>query len=757
MPTDSRESPSGIAVVEAHITLPNERMTQLSATRTADPALDPRQDADPSDLGPDLTVCDHEPIHIPGAIQPHGLLLIANAEDKRVVGGAGDIEGLLAAEWTGRTLSELLGASPASLLLDAPRDETVVIGHVMGLRAAMDATARFQDGQWLIQLEPQASLWTDAASLLGWLDRAGSALERATDLKALCDRAATSFRELTGFDRVMIYRFLDDDAGVVIAESRVPELGSFLHHHFPASDIPKQARALYIRNRVRVIPDVTYTPQPLRPRHLSQLDLSDIELRSVSPIHLQYLRNMDVAASASISIVKDGILWGLVACHNRTPRTLAFGQRMACQALAGSLARQVSSREEAENYRERLRLRSAEDVVSGKVLGEAPLAEILIETSEELRRMLGADGFALLQGRDLHHTGRCAEETDLREIAAWVRTVGGVQALHTHSLSKRFPRAAAYRALASGLLAVVLSGEEPIILMWFRAERVELVNWAGNPHKAANVVGDTLSPRASFEAWTEEVHGHAKPWSLPEIEAAQRIVRELYEARQTRRIRELNRELAATVADRESLLVQKDYLIKEVNHRVQNSLQLVSAFLALQARAEGNAGLSEALSEAQRRLAAVALVHRRLYSDDNVEMIDLARYLDDLVSEMKSSMGPEWAEQFSTDFAPIIIPTDAAVNIGLILTELVINANKYAYSGAVGPIAISLEQHRNRFRLIVADQGQGMSGTRSGFGTRMLNAMVDRLGGTIENTNNRPGLRVILTASIGAPDPASLP
>ena len=187
----------------------------------------------------------------------------------------------------------------------------------------------------------------------------------------------------------------------------------------------------------------------------------------------------------------------------------------------------------------------------------------------------------------------------------------------------------------------------------------------------------------------------------------------------------------------ESLLVQKDYLIKEVNHRVQNSLQLVSAFLALQARAEGNAGLSEALSEAQRRLAAVALVHRRLYSDDNVEMIDLAPYLDDLVSEMKSSMGPEWAEQFSTDFAPIIIPTDAAVIIGLILTELVINANKYAYSGAVGPIAISLEQHRNRFRLIVADQGQGMSGTRSGFGTRMLNAMVDRLGGTIENTNNR--------------------
>ncbi|WP_027173773.1 histidine kinase dimerization/phosphoacceptor domain -containing protein [Methylobacterium sp. 10] len=732
-------------------------MTQLSATRTADPAQDPRRNADVSDLGPDLTVCDREPIHIPGAIQPHGLLLVVDADDQRVVGGAGDIEGMLAAEWTGRTLTELLGASHAALLLEAPQDETIVIGRVEGLRAAMDATARFQDGQWLIQLEPQSAQWADAASLLGWLDRAGSALERAADLKTLCERAAASFREVTGFDRVMVYRFLDDDAGVVIAESRVPELGSFLHHHFPASDIPKQARALYIRNRVRVIPDVAYAPQPIRPKELSRLDLSDIDLRSVSPIHLQYLRNMDVAASASISIVKDGILWGLVACHHRTPRTLAFGQRMACQALAGSVARQIRSREEAENYRERLQLRSAEDVVSGKVLGEAPLSDILIETSEDLRRMLGADGFAILQARDLHHTGRCAEEADLREIASWVRTVGGAQAFHTHALSKRFPRAAAYRALASGLLAVVLSGEEPIILMWFRAEQIELVNWAGNPHKAAVTVGDTLSPRASFEAWTEEVRGHAKPWTLPEIEAAQRIVRELYEARQTRRIRELNRELAATVADKESLLVQKDYLIKEVNHRVQNSLQLVSAFLSLQARAEGNADLSNSLGEAQRRLSAVALVHRRLYSDDNVEMIDLARYLEDLVTEMKSSMGPEWADQFSTDFAPVTIPTDSAVSIGLILTELVINANKYAYAGAVGPIAISLEQHRNRFRLIVADQGRGKTGTRSGFGTRMLNAMVDRLGGSIENTSNQPGLRVIMTASIGAPEPAGLP
>ena len=213
-------------------------------------------------------------------------------------------------------------------------------------------------------------------------------------------------------------------------------------------------------------------------------------------------------------------------------------------------------------------------------------------------------------------------------------------------------------------------------------------------------------------------------------------------------MRELNRELAATVADKDSLLVQKDYLIKEVNHRIQNSLQLVSAFLSMQARAGGDEALTRSLDEAQRRLSAVALVHRRLYSDDNVEMVDLARYLDELVGEMKASMGAEWSRQLSLDLAPILMPADLAVNVGLILTELVINAQKYAYDGAPGPISVALEQHRNRLRLIVADRGGGKSGARQGFGTRMLTAMVDRLSGTLEEVSNRPGLRVIVSAPI---------
>lgn len=700
----------------------------------------------------DLTECDREPIHVPGAIQPHGLLLVVDVTDLRVLGGAGDIEGRLALSWLGRSLIELIGPSAFAAIAKCEAGEACLIGAVRGLHEIFHATGRLQNGRWLIQLEPRSAEEDDTGTLLGWLDQAGGAFGRAPDLKAMCERAAAAFRELTGFDRVMVYRFLDDDAGVVIAEDRHPGEGSFLNHHFPASDIPRQARALYVRNRVRVIPNVTYKPEPLRPpeANLAQLDLSDIDLRSVSPIHLQYLRNMGVGASASISIVKDGLLWGLIACHHREPRNITYDRRMACQALAGSFALQVRAREEAEDYRQRLRLRAAEDAVAGKLMGLTALDELLSTSGEDLRAMLDADSFAAIQGGELHCIGRCPDREDVRGVAAWVRrNAMGAQALHTDRLSELFPAAASYRNLASGLLTVTVSTEEPIVLMWFRAERLEVVNWAGNPHKAVTAEGGVLRPRASFESWSKQVRGRAQPWSLPEIDAAQRLTRAIFDARQNRRIRDLNRELASTVSDKDALLVQKGYLLKEVNHRIQNSLQLVSAFLALQARAANDESLTAHLSEAQRRLSAVALVHRRLYSDDHLEMIDLGRYFDDLVTDMKVSMGEDWAKAITTNFAPILIPTDAAVSIGLVLTELVINAQKYAYAGAVGPVAINLEQHRNRLRLIVADTGTGKANaSRKGFGTQMLNAMVKQLHGSIDETSNQPGLRVVVTAPV---------
>ncbi len=707
----------------------------------------------PSDLGQDLTACDREPIHIPGAIQSHGLLLIADAADLSIVGGAGEIAAMLGGDWPGASVAALLGDGIAQALRsDTPPPP--LLGSAVG--GTLSVVAHRAGGYWLIELEPAADYGSSGGDALNWIGRASEDFGRAVDLEDLSARAATILSELTGFDRVMIYRFLDDDSGKVVAERHAPDMSGFLNHHFPASDIPRQARALYIRNRVRVIPDVTSIPAPILAidPELVRVDLSDVGLRAVSPIHLQYLHNMGVAASASVSIVKDGLLWGLVACHHRTPRPLSWVQRKTCELIAAVFAQQVRAKEDAAEYRDRLRMRSAEDTLTARLAQEYDPDQMATAIGGDLQRMLGADGFAMHRGTALHTSGHVPGDRAITEISAWVRQQGTTP-LHTAMLGARMPAAQAWREAASGMLAIVLSVDEPLVLMWFRAEALQVVKWAGNPHKA--VTGDAdepLTPRASFAAWSEEIRGRARPWTAAEVETAHRLTRTMFDVRQRRRITELNRELTRAIADKDALLSQQDTLIKEVNHRVQNSLQLVVAFLAMQANAENDETLTRHLNEAQRRLSAVALVHRRLYSDDSVTTVNLGRYIEDLLGEMQNSMGGEWQGRLTMDLSPVLISADSAVQVGLVLVELVINAQKYAYSGQPGPIAVTLEQFRNRFRLTVADRGQGRSGKRQGFGTRMLTAMVQRLGGTIEESDNSPGLRFTVTAPADVPGEA---
>ncbi|WP_241215444.1 histidine kinase dimerization/phosphoacceptor domain -containing protein [Sphingomonas sp. ABOLH] len=705
----------------------------------------------PSDLGHDLTICDREPIHIPGAIQPHGMLLIVDPAEGVIVGGAGDVASLLGTDWLGGTILDLIGEAGLAILRS-----TVAGPVVLGTtgQTTLSVVASREGRFWLIELEPTAPGEPGTDDALTWIEQGGEEFSRAVDLDDLTARAASIFARLTGFDRVMIYRFLDDDSGKVVAERHAPDIHGFLNHHFPASDIPRQARALYIRNRVRVIPDASYTPAPiigLDPT-LSAVDLSNVGVRAVSPIHVQYLRNMAVAASASVSIIKDGMLWGLVACHHRSPRNLSYLQRKTCELIAASLAQQIGAKEEAAEYRERLRLRTAEDALAQRFAQEYDPDQLSALIGSDLQRLLRADGFVLQRGPMRYSSGHVPPPEAISDILQWVRAQGNIL-LHTAALEHRLPAAHAYRDMASGLLAITLSADEPVVLLWFRAETLQTIQWAGNPHKAVEQEPDRpLTPRASFAAWSEEIRGRALPWSPAEIEAAHRLSRLLFDARQRRRISELNRELTRAVTDKDALLAQQETLIKEVNHRVQNSLQLVVAFLAMQANAENDETLTRHLGEAQRRLSAVALVHRRLYSEDTVTVIDLGRYIEDLLAEMQSSMGDEWTGRLTMDLAPLLISADAAVQVGLVLVELVINAQKYAYGGKPGPIAITLEKVRNRFRLTVADRGQGRTGNRTGFGTRMLGAMVKRLDGTIEESDNAPGLRFTVSAPIATPE-----
>lgn len=698
------------------------------------------------DFATALNSCDREPIHIPGAIQPFGIMLIVDAADI-VVGEAGS-----PVEVLGQSLGQLIGKGGSEITARLPQTGILVVGEVPFEGTRRDCVAYRSGEHLVIELTEVSGAEALNASFFADMETLEGRLEQTSSLADLSAQAAKVFQELTGYSRVMVYRFVDGDAGVVLGEAISDASSSFLNHHFPATDIPKQARALYVRNKVRVIADVHYTPAPVRSAStdLSQIDMSDSTLRSVSPVHIQYLKNMGVAASASMSIVNDNMLWGLIACHHHETRPLSLTTRLACQAVASALARQVKARDERQLFRERIRLRGQEDVVVARLGADEKLSDFFTGSGKELAALLQADGFAAVQGPELYCSGACPDDVDVRAMAEFVRRPGAIRPIVTSNLASLMPEAAAYADLASGLLAVTMSTEVPTILMWFRAEQLQVVRWAGNPHKDVPHSADAqLQPRTSFEAWSESVKGRSSDWTHAEVESAQRIVKLMLEARNNRRMRQLNKELTTSLRENETLVEQKDFLLKEVNHRVQNSLSLVAAFLRMQSR-NASPEVREQLEQAEQRLTAVGLVHRRLYQDNSVRVVDLSRYLSELVAELKTSMDADWDSHLVADFAPVLISTDKAVRVGLIVNELIVNATKYAYGGQPGPLHIRLDQFRDTLRLVVADRGHGHTGEvqGTGFGSRMLTSLVQSLEGTIEQENNAPGLRVSLSAPI---------
>lgn len=697
-----------------------------------------------------LTPCDREPIHIPGSIQPHGLVLVADTRSRRVVAGAGALEDRLAARWLGEPLEALLGQEVFKKLdtLGQPVMGQVLEKRVSGSSETFDAILHSAGDRLIIELDPVNPEPWEAMRLLSQLDGFARTFERAGDLVALCRRAAVAFRKLTGFDRVMIYRFIDDEAGQVIAEDSNPSLASFLHHHFPGSDIPRQARALYVRNRARSICTVDYTPMPLRPAGFEELDLSDVGLRSVSPVHLQYLRNMGVAASASFSIVRDGVLWGLVACHHNSPRRLPRDVMIAGTALGGALSRQIQAREQARAYDERLRLRAAVDEVAPAFSRPQNETEIFRDLGHTLCRLLDADGFAFVNDETVQLSGIGPEPQTIMDLTNWGLSVSPAEPLVTRRLSERYEPARGWPERASGLLLLPLP-DQGKALLWFRVDEAEQVRWAGIPHKPTEGDARALTPRASFATWVETVRGRSRAWTLEDVDAASRLGRVFTEARINLRMRRLNKDLQKSLAERDGLLEQKDMLMREIDHRVQNSLQIIGAYLVLKAREAGPGPVADHLTEAKARLSAVAHVHGRLYRSDHPETVDLGQYLGALTADLRQALGDEWRNCISADFAPLLLPSSSAMSVGLIMTELVINATKYAYAGQPGPIDIKLQRHRGNLRLSVADEGAGLSATprsSSGFGSRMISATVGGLNGKIEYEDATRGLKAILTA-----------
>lgn len=509
------------------------RRTGLSGNR---PGLEPglNQPTDAALQHIDLTDCDREPIHIVGSIQPHGFLLALALPDLTVVQASANAP---AAASAGATLD---GAFPELAALvrryldgQARQDgatylRTVTLG-AGSARQAYEVAAHQVGGLVVLELEETDDL-SGEAGLDALTPRLRAFVERlhaARSVEDLCQLLAEDIRHVTGFDRALVYRFDRDWHGTVVAEDGNGVLPSYLDLRFPASDIPAQARELYRRNRLRIIPDAGYMPVPIRPSATpagKPLDLSQSVLRSVSPVHVEYMRNMGTMASMSVSILVDGALWGLVSCHNRDPKRVPLQARNACDFLTQIFALQLAARERGAQAEQRLALGAVQARLLGYMAEEESFVDGLLNHPDDVLALVNAAGAAVVTADRCRLLGATPGEREVRALSDWLAHREDEEVFTSEALSEIYPQAEAFADRASGVLAISVSKKYASYVIWFRPEVVRTVRWGGNPVKAAqpDPAGGParLHPRKSFEIWKETVKGRALPWSVPEVEAA---------------------------------------------------------------------------------------------------------------------------------------------------------------------------------------------------------------------------------------------
>jgi light-regulated signal transduction histidine kinase (bacteriophytochrome) len=649
----------------------------------------------------DVTNCDREEIHIPGAILPHGAMLVLDSKTLEILQVAGDVKGLLGAsaeELLGQSVAQLfrhdqienLRALSANLSLLKPR-------HLLDpqLRVAADhpldaSLHRIND---TLILEFEAADITDrfAADPLAAVQEMVAGLDRAVSLVELCQIAAERVRETASYDRVLVYRFMQDGSGWVIAECKRDDLAPFLDLHYPAADIPQQARALYVKTGLRLITQVNYDPAPLvpanNPRTGQPLDMSQAILRDVSPIHRQYLRNMGIDASMSISIVSGGELWGLIACHHYSPRILPRHLRAVCELFGSMFSYQLEGFEKREQFNARMASRMVLQQLMLNLAGADDYAQGLTEQSPNLLDYIHG-GDASLDGRRqggvavsvsgaLTYLGITPQKSEIEGLVEWLMTqmhdAGGVYA--TDRLGEVWEPAKAFADVASGLLVISVSPEPTDFILWFRPELVGTADWAGQPVKAVaqGPDGDILTPRKSFEVWKETVRGRGLPWAQSDLDAARDLRTSLLDV-VLRRITDATRE-RRVAANRDQLMMA------ELDHRVKNTLANIEALvMQTSVSADSLSGFVEGLAA---RIQSMAKAHS-LLSQSRWEGVSINKLLmEELAPYVRGNAA------FEIVGPDLVLTSKSALALSLAIHELATNAAKYgALSTPSGRVAI---------------------------------------------------------------------
>lgn len=638
----------------------------------------------------DLSTCDLEPIHIIGRIQSFGWLLSFSSD--WIINHAS----MNCAELFGRSAEDMIGLSAIEFLSPSAMHDIRSRLQVLGGSASVERVFEVDllaDGRlfdlavhasgrsFVVEIEPnEGGRRRDFVSYVRpMIDR----MRQSDSVEKLCASAARHLRGLTGFDRVMVYRFEGDGAGEVVAESLNGMVDSFKGLHFPASDIPAQARRLYTRNMLRIISDVDDPTVPVIPAagpNGDPLDLSMSGLRAVSPIHIEYLRNMGVKASMSVSIIRRGKLWGLMACHHYSPLRLSYSVRTASELFGEFFAYLLDQKETDAALQLRTDSMQLHDEIMARVASGGSLLDAFGDFSDSIGRVIGFDGAIGWVDNKFMSTGLAPSRTQFLDLARFLNTAGASTVWATDKIATIFPGAAEWADKAAGVLALPVSRTPRDYIVLFRREQLREVNWAGNPEKAVELGpnGARLTPRKSFEIWKEERRGYSRPWTEDETSAAEALRITLLEV--------VLRLSDAANAQREQASQQQDMLIAELNHRVRNILNLIRG-LVTQSK-EGASTIDEFAEIVGSRIHALARAHDQVTEKDWTPSS-----LYDLVRTEAAAYANESADRVVIEGPDALVAPSAFTTIALVVHELMTNSCKYgALSDSSGQVIITLDR-----------------------------------------------------------------
>ncbi|WP_339447117.1 ATP-binding protein [Pseudomonas sp. EA_5y_Pfl2_R50] len=672
-----------------------------------------------------LANCADEPIRFPGAIQPHGLLLTLSEPGLEIIQVSANVETLLARapqELIGQPLSALIGEAHAGAVTQALRqpafcDAGPLHFHLNG--TAFEGLLHRHQGVLILELEIHVENFQprNVAGINTNLGRMLQRLQSATTLQALYDISVKEIQAMTGYDRVLIYRFEEEGHGQVIAEASDPSMEVFNGLFFPASDIPEQARELYRTNWLRIIPDADYQPVPLvpklRPDTQTPLDLSFATLRSVSPIHCQYMKNMGVLSSMSISLLKGDKLWGLISCGNRQPLHVPHELRSACQTIGQVLSLQISAMESLELSRQR----------EEKVEALARLNQAMIDSPQNvfdglagqpqvLMALAGAGGIAIIEDKQLHRYGNCPEPDDIRALHRWLQD-SGEAVFASHHLASVYPPAVQFQQVASGVLAMSLPKPVDNGVLWFRPEVKENINWSGDPRKPLDLensdAGLRLRPRTSFEIWKVEMAGISTKWSHGDLFAANDLRRSA-----------LENDLARQVRREQDAVRARDELVAVVSHDLRNPMTVISMLCGMMQKAFSSDGphTSRRISSAIDTMQQAAGRMNTLLEDLlDTSKIDAGRYI---IIPQKLDVS-QMFEEAQALLAPLALDKDISISFEAdpdlrihadperlfqVLSNLVGNAIKF--TPRLGTVGVQAKLVGQEIVFTVRDSGEGI-------------------------------------------------